>query len=395
MKKLLIVLSVLILGGVLFFTGCQQTAVTSAKVYMQQNNYDKAIEQCKVAIAQVPNDPDAYFILGQSYGEKGMYSEMIDALNKTVSINPKYSPQVQEYKTKYFTQLFNNGVGLIKQGKYDQAAENYRLCIAIFPQKTDSYKNLGYVYTQLKNDSAAIDTYKKAALVDSTDMEVQSSLGVLYYRNKQYDKAVTALKTVLAKAKSDSKQYMDALFYTAYSYDLLQQGDKAIELYSNALKLNPDNKDLLFNVGRLYLVKADYPNAVDRFRKVVTLDPNDFDANFNSGFCLFQLKKHEESLPYLKKSVEVKPDNTSAWAALVVALDQAGRKDSESYLLIGRGLLQLQKPKEAVPYLKKSVDLKADSIPAWEKLVEALNQAELPKEAKDAQKKLDALKGGK
>ena len=51
------------------FTGCQDTYTTSAKVYMQQNNYDKAIEQCLLAIDQIPNNAEAYYVLGQAYGQ--------------------------------------------------------------------------------------------------------------------------------------------------------------------------------------------------------------------------------------------------------------------------------------------------------------------------------------
>jgi tetratricopeptide (TPR) repeat protein len=396
MKKALIVSAVLILGGFLLFTGCQQTAVTSAKVYMQQSNWDKAIEQCKLAIAQVPNDADAYFVLGQAYGEKGLYGEMNQAFNKSIEAAPaKYNLQIQDYKNKYYAQLFNGGVSMIKQNKYAEAAENYRLCVQIYPKKTESYKNLGYIYAQQKNDSAAIDIYMKAIQADSADMEVRSSLGVLYYRNKQYDKAIAALQPVIQKSEPNSKTYMDALYYTAYSYDLLRQTDKAIDTYSNALKAAPGNKDLLFNLGRLYIIKENYGRASELFAEVLKSDPNDFDANFNTGICLFQQKKYDESLPFLKKSVELKPDNTSAWANLVVALDQASNKTPEGYLLIGKGLMQLEKTKDAIPYLKRVVLAQPGNLEAWEKLLEACTQTNDAKGAKEAQKKIDALKAGK
>jgi tetratricopeptide (TPR) repeat protein len=395
MKKALIVSAVLLLGIVFLFTGCQQTAVTSAKVYLQQNNWDKAIEQCRLAIEQVPNDADAYFVLGQAYGEKGSYREMNQAFNKSLESAPKYGQQIQEYKNKYYAQLFNGGVGMIKQNKYDEAAENYRICVEIFPKKTDSYKNLGYIYAQQKNDSAAIDIYSKAIQADSADMEVRSSLGVLYYRNKQYDKAIAALQPVILKSKPDSKSYMDALYYTAYSYDLLHQTDKAIDTYLNALSAAPGNKDLLFNLGRLQIIKENYGKAAELFGEVLKTEPNDFDANFNTGICLFQMKKYDESVPYLKKSVEIKPENTSAWANLVVALDQSSNKNTDSFLLIGIGLMQLEKTKDAIIWLKKVVQAQPDNLKAWEKMLEACTQTNDTKGAKEAQKKIDALKAGK
>jgi tetratricopeptide (TPR) repeat protein len=396
MKKALIVSAVLLMGSVLLFTGCQQTAVTSAKVYMQQSNWDKAIEQCNLAIQQVPKDADAYFVLGQAYGEKGLYREMNHAFNKAAEFAPvKYKTQVDEYKNKFFAQLFNSGVNLIKQNKYAEAAENYKTCIEIFPNKMDSYKNLGYIYAQQKNDSAAIEIYTKAIQADSTDMEVRSSLGILHYRNKQYDKAIGALKPVIQKAKPDSKSYMDALYYTAYSYDLLRQTDKAIETYSNALAVSPSNKDLLFNLGRLHIIKENYGKAAELFSEVLKTDPSDFDANFNTGVCLFQMKKYDESIPFLKKSIEIKPDNTSAWANLVVALDQSSIKNPANNLLIGKGLMQLEKTKDALPWLKKVVQAEPANLEAWERLLEACTQTNDTKGAKEAKLKIDGLKAGK
>ena len=57
MKREFTILCVVLLGAILLFTQCQQTEITSAKVYMQQANYDKAIEQCKLAIEKVPANP--------------------------------------------------------------------------------------------------------------------------------------------------------------------------------------------------------------------------------------------------------------------------------------------------------------------------------------------------
>lgn len=420
MKKYSVTFMVLLLSCLIYMTGCQQTAVTSAKVYMQQNNYDKAIEQCKLAITQVQNNTDAYFILGLAYGEKGLYREMIDAFNTSLQISPKYSVQVQEFKSKYFAQAFNSGVALIKQNQYEQAAENYKTCIEIFPKKIESYINLGYIYTLMKNDSAAIEINKKAILADSSNLEVHTSLGMLYYRTKQYEKAIDAFKPVIKVSKPDSKNYLDGLYCTALSYDLLQQTDKAIETYNNALKVTPDNKDIIFNLGRLYTIKGDkamnqyndatlkisksgkdsllnmgrvyYQNAMDQFQTVVAVEPNDFEANFNIGYALSKQNKFEEAIPYLKKSYEMKPDNSSAWVNYVSTIEKAEKKDAEYYFVMGKGIMQFQKVKDAIPYLQNSLALNPNNAAVLESLIIAYEKSGFTKEAAEARKKANALK---
>ena len=113
MKKLLIIAGLMLL--VIMATGCQQTAVTSAKVYMQQSNYDKAIEQCKLAIQEIPNNPEAYFIMGEAYSAKRMYREMNEAFKKSLESSKKFELDIERTRDKNWRDLFNGGVGYVKQ----------------------------------------------------------------------------------------------------------------------------------------------------------------------------------------------------------------------------------------------------------------------------------------
>jgi tetratricopeptide (TPR) repeat protein len=307
------------LGFIAVWTGCQDTYTTSAKVYNQQNNYDKAIEQCQLAVEQFPNNYEAYFVMGQAYGAKGMYREMNHAFGKSQSINPLHAADIKSYREKYYADIFNLGVARIKEQKLDQAAGQFQLATEILPARLDAYKNLAYTYTQMDKDSLAIETYRKALAVDSTDLEIRAFMGILYYRGKNYEKCISILQQVLDKAVPKSKPYADALYYTAYSWDLLGKTDKAIETYQKALEVTPNDNDLMFNLGRLYFLQSKYEQALGYFRKVLEANPADFDANMNVGTACLQLKKYEESLPYLEKATQIKPDNSQAWTNLAAA----------------------------------------------------------------------------
>ncbi len=307
----------------LLFTQCD-TYVTSAKVYMQQSNYDKAIEMSQLALAQNPKNAEAYFVLGQAYGSKGMYRDMNDAFNKCLEISKAHEKDVAFYKEKYYADLFNSGVDDIRRGNLEKAVEKFKLAIEILPRRVDGYKNLAYTYTQLQQDSLAIDTYKQAIQIDPNDMELHIFLGILYYRNKMYEESISAFQPILEKGDPRSKSYSEALYYTAYSYDLLGKSDKALETYKSALEASPDDKDLIFNLGRLYYMQSNYEKAIEYFGKVLSADSTDFDANINIGNSYIQLKKFKESLPYLERATRLQPDNPNAWYNLAVALVNLG-----------------------------------------------------------------------
>ena len=309
------------------FTGCQDTYTTSAKVYMQQNNYDKAIEQCLLAVDQIPNNAEAYYVLGQAYGMKSMYREMNDAFNKSLAISPIHEADIRFNRDKFYADLFNAGVSDIKVDKLDEAARKFEIAIEILPKKLDGYKNLAFTYTKMGKDSMAVETYKKAIVIDSTDMELRTFMGILYYKAKKFDPCISTMAVVLAKANPKSKQYADALYYTAYSLDLLGKADEALGVYEKALEQSPNDVDLLFNLGRLHYMKSSYDKALEYFGKVLQSNPDDFEGNMNVGNCYLQMKKYQESLVYLEKAVKINPDNSQAWNNLAVAYINLSMKD--------------------------------------------------------------------
>src|SRR4030042_3460793 len=308
MKKY-VLFAVLMAGFVLIFSSCQQTAVTSAKVYMQQQNYDMAIEQAKMAVETVPTDPEAWYVLGQAYGMKRMVREMNDAFTSSLKQSPKFSEQIEQERLKHWIDSFNSGVSLIKQGDSKGSIEKFKLAIELMPDRVDGHKNLAYSYTHANNDSMAIETYKSAIQVAPDDLELKSFLGLLYYKTKKFDKAVEVLQEVVTKADPSTQEYSEALYNMAYSYDLMGQSDKAIQAYETALKVSPNDKDLIFNMGRLYFMQENYEKAVENFKRVVELSPDDADSYTNLGQSYLLLKQYQEAIPHFVKATELSPDN--------------------------------------------------------------------------------------
>jgi hypothetical protein len=60
-------------------------------VYIKKRMYDKAISECKKAIALDPNYEKAYFNLGSAYGNKNMLNEAIANFEQAITINPRYA----------------------------------------------------------------------------------------------------------------------------------------------------------------------------------------------------------------------------------------------------------------------------------------------------------------
>ncbi|MFH1941504.1 MAG: tetratricopeptide repeat protein [bacterium] len=356
MKKVCIFFTAVVLLGSILFTNCQQPAVTSAKMQIEQKNWDAAIEQGKLAIERMPNDTEAYFVLGQAYAGKKMYREMNEAYTKCLEISPAHSAEIEQDRLKHWINLFNSGTALLRQGQFSEAIPNYLIAAELIPDKKETYQNLAYAYGQTGNDSAAIDVYRKAIEIAPADLEIKNSLGLLLYHGKQYDEAIRVLSEVIEKATPQDKIYNDALYNLAYSYDLKGDSKKAIETYESALKTSPNDKDLIFNMGRLYFIQENYAKAIESFKKIIAIDPEDFETNYNIGlgyiaiadslsaeakntdergnFILPEKERNQReqqsktnfelSIPYLEKATQIQPDNANPWMYLGKAYIRVG-----------------------------------------------------------------------
>ena len=62
--------------------------------------------------------------------------------------------------------------------------------------------------------------------------------------------------------------------------------EKAISAYKEALAINPDNADVLTDMGVMYRKSGKYDKAVQSFDKAVGVDPKHEIARFNKGIVL-------------------------------------------------------------------------------------------------------------
>ena len=339
MKKILMTAIV----GVIFLmlTGCENTYITSAKVYIQQQQYNKAVEICQTAIAQSPDNADAYFILGKAYSLMNKYKEMEDAFEKSEKLSPNNAQEISYLRNKAYKELFDSARQLANNDKPEEAIAKYELATEILPKRYEAYMNLAVTYLQADKDSMAIATYKRAMVEMPDSMRFAYNLALTYYNNAEYEKAAESFKEVVEKADTNSELYFDALFNMANSFAMLKQEDKALEIYNQALEKDPENTMILFNMARMLLLQEKYKDAIAIFKKVVEKTPDDYDANFAIGNAYLQInnklidefnkvreklsdseakaKKDEmdanfrEALPYFEKARDINPENSNVW----------------------------------------------------------------------------------
>lgn len=348
-KLTYLVFALVITIGLAVMWACQPKEVTSAKVYIQQNDWDKAIEQLEAAVATNPQNAEAQFLLGQGYGKKGRFEDMNRAFDASLAVAPTYEAQITFEREKYWVDYFNRGVNFFNEDNIEAAIEAFQTAAVIHPKKPENYRNLAVGYLRLDNFDKAIESYKKALELEPDHVETLVNLGIAYYNHGDFQRAVDTFKKVLELDPTNA----DAISTLALSYDQLGDSDAALAAYNNALKSNPDNMDLQFNYARLFYNKEEYEKAIEQFKVILEKNPEDYEALLSTGDAYLRLadglrlqaKEREEknendpeignlrakmkeyykmSIPYLEKAVTIKPDSRNVWYNLGIAHLQAG-----------------------------------------------------------------------
>ncbi|MCR4438411.1 MAG: tetratricopeptide repeat protein [bacterium] len=355
MRKRLIAVGVLVfLGASLVLLGCQSKEVTSAKVYIQQDDWAKATEQLEMAVKIYPQDAEAHFLLGQAYAQRGDFAGMRKEFDASLAISPRFEPRIKHDIERHWVSYFNNGIKRVNAGQLAAAKEDFLTCLVIDAKRTEAYKNLGYTYVQLDSLKRAIAMYEKVVELAPNDKDAYRSLTSLYMQAEEYPQVLRIADRRLELDPGD----VDAIASKALAYDYMGEGDKALGEYEQALQQQPDNPDLLFNLGRLHYLRGNYEKAIEQFEKVIEKNPDDADALVNVGNAYLSIgdqirkraveeeekgkrfnekeiedlkkqieKYHCGAIPYLERAVQLKPDNANAWYNLGVAYVNCGRRE--------------------------------------------------------------------
>jgi Flp pilus assembly protein TadD len=108
---------------------------------------------------------------------------------------------------------------------------------------------------------------------------------------------------------------------------LLTQGriDDAIEHFSRAVRLAPNNAEARNNLGLALLRQGRLAEAEPHFRAAVELNPRYFKAHENLGAVYLRTERLDAAIASLQTALSIRPSEASAWNDLGVAFMRGGR----------------------------------------------------------------------
>ena len=121
-------------------------------IYLQQQEYAKAIEELQQAAKLVENESSVHYVLGDAYMAIGRLSEAADAFAVTLRLDPRRADAHDKLGLVYTEQSHVPlGAAMTDQDKLAAAVEEHRKAVALAPDNGWFQHNLGMAYERQRN----------------------------------------------------------------------------------------------------------------------------------------------------------------------------------------------------------------------------------------------------
>ena len=227
------------------------------KAYNEYKNGDltKSVKLFDECIQKGEDTLHSYLYRGGANIFLGQYKHALSDLEKVTKID----------STTYRLHFFLGKLYLCLR-TYDKALENYDIEIARYPNEAFAYEERAVVKSISEDYEGAFDDYKKAIELDSNNDQAYSNRGHMLITLKRYDEAINDLKKSIQIAPSET-----AFANLGLAHYLVDSNKLAIDDYTNALKLDPNDGESLYLRGVSYN-KINMPNeACADFKRSLSL----------------------------------------------------------------------------------------------------------------------------
>lgn len=313
------ILSFLLFGlALIFMIGCASEELTSAKLYIQQQDWDNAETYLVKALAVEPENPEIPYLLGDLiYGRNKEWDKMNEMFDKALSLGAdkvilqggKVGDYVDQAREKYWVTIYNKGISYFNE---------FRKAITFNPETI----KLGMSEQEILN-VVGIPSRKNKDVGDwGVHEQWVYQNGYLYFENgnlnswQERGKAFGNRAPLLEDAIASFKTATEVNPSNGQSYGILANClfasgdlDGAIEAATTGAAKDPENFDLSMTAGKMFLAADDKESALIYYKRAVNIDPSNSLATRQLAQTYYDVGDKEMSLAIYEGAIAKEDDN--------------------------------------------------------------------------------------
>ncbi|MBD3315234.1 MAG: tetratricopeptide repeat protein [Chitinivibrionales bacterium] len=321
-----------------------------ARIYDIQKNAKRCIAHLHKAVTLGVNKPAVHADLAKLYEAEGNDSAAAMHFSAALALSKRKDPDLSHHI----------GELLEKAGLTAEAKKRYRKSIGDYPKDIRAYTRLAAIYRKAgekqklkellekgvklagappvfdrylaeilheRNDEAgAILHYEKYVTQSPSDSSAQLALGSIYYKRKEYRKAVSPLRSA-SKRMPNNRECLLKLARASRKAGLLEPAIEAYEALRERDKM--PSKEILGELASCYRQKKDTTNLIAILKEGATLAKRDFGLHKELGMLLLLNDRTNEGARILAHAVTLNPKDIGLHLALAGAYQTLDRPDKQ------------------------------------------------------------------
>jgi tetratricopeptide (TPR) repeat protein len=345
-----------------------------SRLYQRINKNDKAIAELRKLIDSNPTDAQSYGMLAELYQSMGEKQKALDTYNKILEIDPD-NPYIHlsladYYRTNGDKEKSVSELKLAFQNKEldietkisilvsyynlidvhadlkDQAMQMCKLLIETHPSESRAHAVYGDFLNKDEQYAEALVEYRRAIKLGSDEFPVYSQILILDSQLKDWDTMIKdADETVAlfpdqpfgyflsALARMQKKNYTEAVsllnsgvkmlvdnptleaqFYSSLgeAYHELKDAARSDEYYEKALKLDPEDANVLNNYSYFLSLRGEKLEKAEKMSKLSNeLEPEQASYQDTYGWIMFKSGRYEEAKVWIERSLTSSTDSSA------------------------------------------------------------------------------------
>lgn len=412
--KQILVLILLLTISVTGFS--QKSEMKAASKALAKSNFPEAKAQLAKVEGMLDNLDDKtkakfYFMEAKVNNATGKVDDAIKALKKLMDFEkkigkPKYTKEAKPMLDNLVKNIREKGIKQYQNQLWDLAKINLKKVFVLSPKDTMFLQYAGGAALRAKDYDAAIEDFQK--LID------------LGYKGITTNYTAVNVKTG-ERENFDSKKYLDLMLKTkqykdpkvehvgpvtadlynnlASAYLAKKELNKAKEAIEKGRKADSSNINVILTEASIAYELGDKAKFTDLMKEAVKLQPNNPSLFFNIGVVSMDQGKVDDAIAAYKKAIELKPDYSDAWLNLAYAKIADDKKlvaemekninDFDKFDEIKAK--QLEMYKKALPTFEKALEFNQKRTDLMRSVITLYENLDIPDKMKALKAKMDAI----
>lgn len=213
------------------------------------------------------------------------------------------SDDQQSEKKDLKTEIFESNALAIKKTLNNELAEARQIFaknLEMSPGCGICRYNLAWVLMELEQYDKAIETAEPILRSNPDNAKALALLGLLYIKKERYSDSLKCLQQAASGIPEATR-----LAKIGFVYSMLGDTKKSLSYFDGALKLAPDDAEVLNNRGHVLYLQKRYKEALESLNKALLLQPGQAQIHNNLGAVYEELGKDKKAIESYQEAIRL------------------------------------------------------------------------------------------